>query len=490
MDQEAKSVPKGTYGPDDRQSKAVMGWLSPLNCCAGPNEDVPGNRRGCRFPGASSFVELRDPRRGLVRGRRCPVLAWDLPGRDRENRQCPERSRSHPGLSWWTIGGVKRVGSAYLLPYLQDRKLPACFEMVSLTGFQVGSGTTAVVAEFYLTDDAADQIDRVWRAGHAPELLHRRGARPIAQDGAWIAVRRTQAARRELHDTARAWMADHLPGAFASRDRRNPVFDMLLFEAYNPLASERPSLQRTDNLRALGITSEHLLVTSESLPGLLLHQTEPSMRPGLGEAACWTLLGSLAEIPESVLEGRGGDAPFAIAGHVNDVACPFFVSLGLSQLLKEIERSYAQLRDGARSQHRKLKGKYAEQLQEGLITLSLDISALARGVKNVHQYGWWSHEAKFTKATAPWTGDVPRMMDYNQVIAEEQLRDAADLLEADKDYRDVLTAVSALGASVDAFRVSRLALWVAAATLLLTAVILVVTDVGDHTLWHWLAERV
>ena len=284
-------------------------------------------------------------------------------------------------------------------------------------------------------------------------------------------------------------MAEQLPGAFASKGKRHPMLDVLLFEHYSPLSAERPSNEWAGNLRALGVTRDHLLVTSESFPGFLLQQADPSLCPALGEAPCWTLLGSLAETPESMLRGRGEDKPFAIAGYVDDVAGPFFVNLSLSQLLDEIESSYAQLRDGARSQHRKLRGRYAERLQEGLITLSLDISALARDVKNVHQHGWWRHEAKFTMVYAPWTGVAREPVDYNELLAEQQLQTAADLLEADKDYRDVLTAVSALGASVDAFRVSRLALWVVAATLLLTAVILVVTDVGDHTIWHWLADH-
>ncbi|MCG2932237.1 hypothetical protein, partial [Escherichia coli] len=36
-----------------------------------------------------------------------------------------------------------------------------------------------------------------------------------------------------------------------------------------------------------------------------------------------------------------------------------------------------------------------------------------------------------------------------------------ELLEMDKDYRDVLSTVAALGSSIDAFKVQRYAIWVA-----------------------------
>jgi hypothetical protein len=52
---------------------------------------------------------------------------------------------------------------------------------------------------------------------------------------------------------------------------------------------------------------------------------------------------------------------------------------------------------------------------------------------------------------------------------------------ADHEYRDILSTVASLGASVDAFRLGRLALWVAIASLGIALMTLLVTEIGDDT---------
>ncbi|MDF2257315.1 hypothetical protein [Streptantibioticus ferralitis] len=415
--------------------------------------------------------------------------SWDRAERDQENRKRLDRSRSHVGRSWWRIGGLKQIKSSFFFPDFGEGSLHPSFEAVCLYGHQIGSGTTAVVAEFFVSDEASDHLDQVWRTQHGPELVKRRGMRPLAEDSAWVTMRRTQETRRALHDAARDWMAEKLPGSFASKDRRHSAFDLLLFQTYHPQDDQPPSGEWSASLRALGLTQEFIWLTSDSLPGFVLQRTEPDLCRSMGEAPSWGLVGSLADIPESMVRHRGSDKPWAVSSYVSDVIRSFFVKIALTEFLGELERSYAKLRDSARRQHRQLKGKYAKELQEGLITFSLDINALARDVKSTNEYGLWPDEAMFTMGNAPWVQTKQEPLDYNKVLAEAQTRMASDLSDADRDYREVLTAVSALGASVDAFRVSRLALWVAGATLLLTAVTLAITDVGDHTIWHWLARQ-
>ncbi len=415
--------------------------------------------------------------------------SWDRAERDQENRKQLDRSRSHAGRSWWRIGGVKQTKSSGFFPDFREGNLNSAFEAVCLHGYQIGSGTTAIVAEFFVSDQASEHLDQVWKAQHGPELVKRRGMRPLAEDGAWVTMRRTQEARLALHDAARDWMAKELPGSFASKDRRHPAFDLLLFQTYNPQSDQPPSREWSTSLRALGLTREFIRLTSESLPGFALQETESDLCRSMGEAPSWGIVGSLSNIPESMIRYRGNDKPWAISGYINDVTRSFFVKIALTELLGSLERAHAKLRDSARRQHKRLKGKYAEELQERLITLSLDINALARDVKSVNEYGLWPDEAEFTIRHAPWIQSRQDPLDYNKALAEEQEKTASNLLDADRDYREVLTAVSALGASVDAFRVSRLALLVAGVTLLVAAVTLTITDIGDHTIWHWLNSK-
>lgn len=482
-----------------RGQQAVVKWINYLLPYQEHRDHLAGRRRPWEMMEIPDGERVKIPRLWVVEffppsehenlRRSLERNSWDRGERDQENRRQLERSRSHVGRSWWRIGGVKRIKSRFFFPDFREGNLHPSFEAVCLYGYQIGSGTTAVVAEFFVSDEASDRIDQVWRSQHSPELVKRRGMRPLAEDSAWVTMRRTQETRRALHDAARDWMSEQLPGSLASKGRCHSAFDLVLFQTYDPQDDQRPSGEWSAGLRALGLPPEFIWLTSDSLPRFVLQKTDPGPCRAMGESPSWALVGSLADIPESMTRYRGNDKPWAVSSYVNDVARSFFVKVALTELLGELERSYARLRDSARGQHRKLKGKYAGELQESLITLSLDINSLARDVKSVNKYGLWPDEAKFTMGYAPWAQMPPEPLDYNKDLAEAQTEATSDLLDADRDYREVLTAVSALGASVDAFRVSRLALWVAGVTLLLTAVILAITDVGNHTLWHWLSGK-
>ena len=72
--------------------------------------------------------------------------------------------------------------------------------------------------------------------------------------------------------------------------------------------------------------------------------------------------------------------------------------------------------------------------------------------------------------------------DLHKILRKSQAQQFRRLDELDRSYRDILSTVAALGSSVDAVRVGRIALWVALASLGVAAVTLVLTEIGNDSL--------
>ena len=65
-----------------------------------------------------------------------------------------------------------------------------------------------------------------------------------------------------------------------------------------------------------------------------------------------------------------------------------------------------------------------------------------------------------------------------------------ELASEDKEYREILSAVASLGASIDAFKVGRVALWVSLISLAVSMIALLLADVGSDTVLSHLAQLI
>ena len=78
----------------------------------------------------------------------------------------------------------------------------SAFSAIELRAIQIGTGLTAVLARFHLSDAAAASLDVTWHSVHEPQLV-RRMNRPHSESRKWATSRITQESRRALHDAAR-----------------------------------------------------------------------------------------------------------------------------------------------------------------------------------------------------------------------------------------------------------------------------------------------
>ncbi|MFG1784486.1 hypothetical protein ACGFIU_18765 [Rhodococcus oryzae] len=408
------------------------------------------------------------------------------------NQEMLARSRAGAGWNWWRLAEIYAPTTKQLSVYGVREKLPAEFTAVELRAVQIGTGLTAVVARFDLTKDAAKSIDTVWHTRHEPQLVYDEG-RLRAEDRKWATFRVTQEARESLHNAARKWIADRCPGFFVSNDEPQLLMDMLLFDKHDPIPGERTDREFSDALRALGLTGhEAVHRTSPDIPQLLLSPVEGLLSPALDRKRTWALWGNLGIVASSInhLGMRNSASDRAVAHAVDDRMRNFLVALAVSDFLTLMEAKYAELRDSAHTRHGTFKAKGLKRLRASFLTLSLDLTSVARDVDSFWSREWrYAGEARFTRDYAPWivardeNSGSKRFppIDMNDEMRKTQRQQLKHLIGLDRDYRDILATVASLGASVDAFKIGRVALWIAFASMATALVTLLITQPGNHT---------
>ncbi|MDG4835233.1 hypothetical protein O7631_01720 [Micromonospora sp. WMMD967] len=441
-------------------------------------------------------VELFPPSQFAALERAIKNGNWDRRRRlvraDESNRRHLELSRSGKGWTWWRLAEIAQSGSKAWFPDGTREVLPAHFDSIELKAVQIGAGLTAVIAKFRLTETAARQLDDAWHTKHEPQLVMGRGL-PKAENRHWASLRLTQEARRAYHDAARSWMAERCPGFFSFQREPQPLLDLLLMSGFDPLQEDRAGREIADALRALGFTSDLMHRTSPSLPGILLSAVDGLLCRALEERRTWGLWGNTAKISAipGYLEEHGGDSNRAIAHIVDRRIRNFSVILAISGFLEVTEAEYAKLRDTARTRHGAFKAKRLHYLRRSLLTLSLDLTSVARDIDDFWTRNW--HDG----------GDAQFILDYSPRIVEEDQKEGRErfepinmnddfrerqqkwfekLIKADRDYREILATVASLGASADTYRISRVALWAAIASLIVASVTLLATEANDRNI--------
>lgn len=439
-------------------------WDEPLNVPDDEHVSIPGIWVVDYFP--PSLIDELDK---AIKANR-----WDNRphfGMGQSSAETLKDSRQGSGPSWWRIADISTPGAGYWFPNGYREKLPKEFRAVELKGVPIGEGLTAVIAYFHLSEWGSVLVDEVWHAEHQPALARNKGRLVVAQGEKWTAFRQTQAARDKLHSAARDWMRLHCPGTFAKSKEPQPLMDLLLLVRFDPSQGERSDRETDDWMRALGVTESHVYWrTSAELPGLLLERSDQGLTSGIQERT-WALWGNLGAAIAQGADIRGyGTAPSsALANYVDGRIGDFVVRLGLSEFLELLKAESAQMRDSARAHHRKFGRRDLKRLRQRFLTASLDFSSVERDVKQYNNRPWRDREAWFVLDRAPWlrrqdaeAGRRPfKPIQVNKDLRKQQNKAARDLVSFDRSYREILATVASLGASIDAFKVQRYAIWIA-----------------------------
>ncbi len=423
--------------------------------------------------------------------------AWDrrrrlIGGRD-TNQELLARSRSGAGAVWWRLAEITTPESKSWFPDGTREKLPGAFDAVLLKAMQLGQGLTAVAAQFWLTDEAARSVDEVWHAPHEPQLVRRRGRRPQAEDRAFAAYRLTQTERVRLHDAARNWLGRQCPGFFTAAGGMNPLLDMLVMDVFDPLSGDETPPERSHGFRALGLTEHgYLQRTSVAVPKLALVPTRIDFAPAMKTHRTWAIWGqrNAAVAVATHMDLFGSDPDDALAGRYSDGLQGFLLTMAVSDFLEVTEQRYAGLRDRARVRHGKFSSSALQELRQHLLTMSLNLASVRRDLERYRRHGvqFWE-EAEFTVDLSPngrarmrAAGQTPMQpVNINEDTRRRQADDFDRLAQIDQDYREILSTVASLGASADATKLSRRALWVAAASFVVAVVTVLVAEFGDQS---------
>ncbi|MGW5613180.1 hypothetical protein [Streptomyces sp. NPDC003877] len=172
--------------------------------------------------------------------------------------------------------------------------------------------------------------------------------------------------------------------------------------------------------------------------------------------------------------------------------------LSLSDYLAVMQVDYSELRDEARTQHGKFSARRLKRMRDSFLALSMDLSSAVRDIPQFHDsYVRSGRVPVFTMEDAPWMADrLARSgqgfppVNFTQRLAGRQKEQVAELATEDKDYREILTAVASLGASIDTFKIGRIALWVSLVSLVVSLVALLLAEVQSDTVLSHLLERV
>jgi len=382
-------------------------------------------------------------------------------------------SRSGLGQTWWRITSLVSHSAKLAIFDSHRAKLPDGVDRIELLGVSIGNGLTAVVAGFSLSESASDRLNGAIRKEYRPTVIRRKGRLARAESPKFVLYHEVQKKRTELHEVLRGWMSTVLPGSFAGAKEPHPLFDLLFFEVAEHWSAEDAVSQHNDAPRATGVeVNAPEDISSSHLPGLQVQlpggsQWAPGISPNV-----WTLWGNRSAVARLT---TGTDTmDFGSAGYfVGEAMTDFFVRSGLTSLLSQLRRSASAAHDNARHLHGGTSSRDLKRLRNRTLTTSLDLARLRDDLKIYNTQLWRDREPQFfvnlspaDKALDAAAGrPVSQPIDLNKRERQHQMHLAKELVSFDAEYRQVLSTVTSLGASLDSRRVQRVATWVSVASL-------------------------
>ena len=295
---------------------------------------------------------------------------------------------------------------------------------------------------------------------------------------------RVQKARDGIHRELRLWMSRKLPGAFARAHHPQPLFDAIFFSVADPTNPDLEKPADNDALRAIGVNGDSVyLSTSAEIPGLVLEQ--PGRRDWAPEISenVWSLWGNKSAAA-ALTRGTGNSGVSAAGYYVGDAMTDYFARSGLTALLRLLRSKASDAHDNARDLHGGTTSQDLKRLRQLILTRSLDLARLEEDIEVYNNRRWRDREPQFYRELAPWykkrdeeDGFKPQKpVDLNKFERRLQKRLAHDLVAFDSKYREVLSSVASLGASLDSRRTQRIAIWISIVSLAVAVVTLWATQ--------------
>lgn len=187
--------------------------------------------------------------------------------------------------------------------------------------------------------------------------------------------------------------------------------------------------------------------------------------------------------------GGYGAKPYSastLANMFDEEIRAFLMYVGVERYLDNLGIRLARARDLAHLHHGRHRARHLQQLRRDLLTTGLDLSTVSRDTAAL-----WSERSQAwsgIEVVAKPAPGLPASLSIKEFDVVDELniarkRKVKDLLAEESAYREILVTVASLGSSVETSRLGRRALWVAAASLAVAVVTLLVANSGDQTLW-------
>lgn len=413
---------------------------------------------------------------------------------DGSNAEQIARARRGSRSRWSRLGAVANPNASYVAFDTNREVLPAEFDLVELSGVQIGSSMTAVVAFIQLSEKGQSSLNGVWKADHEP-VLEWRGLRPPrTEDRYFSAIRATQRERQRLHDIARSWLSERCGGFFAQTEARQPVIDFNMFQQFDP-TSAVASREMGAPLRALGMETNYLFnYVSPQVPGAVLVRSEALRPPREALENSWGVVGSYGTFSDANERAGYGNKPYSVvtlAAMVDDAVRAFLLHYAVVQYAHHLNEQAATQRDTARSKHRSFSPRRLDALKHELLTFSVDLPAVARDTGQLWSPSWRRWEGLDVRGVpAPGVTSPPQEFDLIEQFGQTRTQLFKTLLADDAAYRAVLATTSSLGASAASARLGRRALLVSLAALFVSVTTLVAVDgsVAWSRIVEWVAQ--
>ncbi len=412
---------------------------------------------------------------------------WDKQTRtvDEPNSKRLAQARSRDSSSWWMFATLVDKNSGIFTGDSKQEKLPEGISSIRLKAVQVGSGLIALVACFSLTEESAHHVDKVWHSDTYEPFMEYVSGRFRPHSRREAAYKATLMARKNKNDEARKWMSERCPGYFASHKEALITLDVMLTDKYDPTSRSKkvPDIDMRDALNALGIDiTGFYRITAPEMPAIALLQANRMSKQYLDSSRTWSLISRRSKLKQATenFKHQGGDENWGTTHIAYERLGDTLIILAVSELLTILEKQYSTLRDTAQLHHEKFKIRNLNRLNKILLDSSLTLASIRRDVKILQGNRSWFEGASFTMKISPFFRDKMGKNDngpikFHEDILAQQEKTFERLSQIDKDYRDILSTVSSVGATASTIRLSRWAFGVALASLLAAAVAIAVT---------------
>ena len=243
-------------------------------------------------------------------------------------------------------------------------------------------------------------------------------------DKAWL--RRAQLARQSIHDSARRFVATACPGFFAANSEPQPLIDLLFL-------TERGTERRV----------------SPELPAMNLQRMSRTSDCYLRPTRTWALWGEQPAIADDA----------AMVDRIRKTFGDSLLQLSVSEMLCVYHSRYAQIRDRAPRRRGRLRMSHMREQRSNLLVLSLNVRTTERAIRQFNE---------------------SRQPRDDEGMAADQAEMLEQLKSDDEQYRDILSTALSLTSSMQSLRASRVARWIAVASLATSFLLLMLTDEAQH----------